>query len=209
MSQLRFTVPASGVHRRRLSLLVAVLSALAALAAIVALAGRGSEVRGAVSSATDRLVARGGGGALGAKDGYVAPGASLSPRSRVPAVARLDPALREAVRRAAADARGFGLALRVNSGWRSARYQQELARRAVRQYGSPEAARQFVKPASQSRHVAGTAVDLGPSPVAAWLVEHGADHGLCRVYANEPWHFELATTPGGLCPELIADAAAG
>jgi LAS superfamily LD-carboxypeptidase LdcB len=42
-----------------------------------------------------------------------------------------------------------------------------------------------------SAHVAGEAVDIGPPAAAAWLTEHGARYGLCRVYRNEPWHFEL------------------
>jgi D-alanyl-D-alanine carboxypeptidase len=53
--------------------------------------------------------------------------------------------------------------------------------------------------------VSGDAVDLG-SGAAAWLSQHGAAYGLCRVYGNEPWHFELrpeATTGG--CPSTYSD----
>ena len=42
-----------------------------------------------------------------------------------------------------------------------------------------------------SAHVSGDAVDIGPSDAAAWLSEHGAAYGLCRIYGNEPWHYEL------------------
>ena len=42
-----------------------------------------------------------------------------------------------------------------------------------------------------SAHVSGDAVDIGPSAAAAWLSEHGAAYGLCRIYGNEPWHYEL------------------
>ena len=42
---------------------------------------------------------------------------------------------------------------------------------------------------------------------AGWLSEHGAGYGLCQTYANETWHFELATTPGGECPAMRRDAS--
>ena len=42
-----------------------------------------------------------------------------------------------------------------------------------------------------SAHVSGDAVDIGPSGAAAWLSEHGAEYGLCQIYGNEPWHYEL------------------
>ena len=41
---------------------------------------------------------------------------------------------------------------------------------------------------------------------AAWLSEHGAAYGLCRIYANEPWHYELrpdAIAQG--CPPTYSD----
>ena len=44
---------------------------------------------------------------------------------------------------------------------------------------------------STSAHVSGEAVDIGPSGAAAWLSEHGAEYGLCQIYGNEPWHYEL------------------
>jgi hypothetical protein len=39
--------------------------------------------------------------------------------------------------------------------------------------------------------VSGDAVDIGPSDAAAWLSKHGAGYGLCQIYDNEPWHYEL------------------
>jgi zinc D-Ala-D-Ala carboxypeptidase len=146
---------------------------------------------------------------LGSQDGYVPVGASLSPFSDAPAVARLDPALREALRQAASDARADGIALRVNGGWRSARYQRELLRRAVVTYGSIEVARQYALPPAESKHVTGEAVDVGPTDAASWLSLHGSEYGLCQVYVNEPWHFEPATVPGGACPSMISNAAGG
>ena len=37
----------------------------------------------------------------------------------------------------------------------------------------------------------GDAIDIEPSDAAAWLSERGAEYGLCQIYSNEPWHYEL------------------
>ncbi|WP_232299626.1 M15 family metallopeptidase [Leucobacter komagatae] len=123
------------------------------------------------------------------------------------AVARLDPALREAVQSAASDAAADGVELLLTSGWRSADYQAMLLRDAVDEYGSESAAREFVSTPEGSRHVSGEAVDIARVDPALWLEQYGSAYGLCRVYANESWHFELATTPGTECPPMLADAS--
>lgn len=94
----------------------------------------------------------------------------------------------------------------MTSGWRSVAYQEDLFAEAVVTYGSEEAAREFVAPPTLSKHVTGDAVDIGPLDAQLWLMEHGVDYGLCQTYANERWHFELATSPGGVCPEMSMDA---
>jgi D-alanyl-D-alanine carboxypeptidase len=109
---------------------------------------------------------------------------------RVPGVAKLDPALLGALRRAATDAARDGVEFTVDSGWRSPRYQERLFREAVAKYGSEAQAARWVATPGRSAHVSGDAVDLG-SHAAAWLSEHGAAYGLCQVYGNEPWHYEL------------------
>jgi zinc D-Ala-D-Ala carboxypeptidase len=124
----------------------------------------------------------------------------------VPGVANLDPALLDALRRAATDAAHDGIELVVESGWRSAEYQEQLFLEAVTQYGSAEDAARWVAPPSTSAHVSGDAVDLAHADATAWLSVHGAGYGLCPVYGNEPWHFELrpdAVDHG--CPGLYAD----
>ena len=55
--------------------------------------------------------------------------------------------------------------------------------------------------------MSGDAVDIGPSDATAWLSAHGAEYGLCQIFANEIWHYELATTPGGECPEMWPDSS--
>ncbi|GAB3143239.1 M15 family metallopeptidase [Amycolatopsis stemonae] len=124
----------------------------------------------------------------------------------VPAVANLGPGLLTALRRAAADAAADGVEIFVNGGWRSPEYQAGLLRQAVAKYGSAEAAARWVATPDTSAHVSGEAVDIGPAAARAWLSAHGARYGLCQIYRNEPWHYELrpeAITGG--CPPLYAD----
>ena len=125
----------------------------------------------------------------------------------VPAVANLRPELRDALRRAEADAASDGLAFEVTSGWRTTAYQQRLLDDAIKQYGSEAIAREYVATPDKSRHVTGDAVDLAPVDAQFWLIEHGARYGICQTYANERWHFELATEPSGECPAMRTDAA--
>jgi zinc D-Ala-D-Ala carboxypeptidase len=146
-------------------------------------------------------------GALGKADGVVPDGVTVFDGA-YPAVSRLDPALLAALRRAAADAGADGVALYVDSGWRSAAYQEELFRDAVAKYGSNDEAARWVASARTSAHVSGDAVDIGHADAVAWLSEHGARYGLCQIYRNEPWHYELrAGAVDHGCPEMYADAA--
>lgn len=124
-----------------------------------------------------------------------------------PAIARLDPALRDAFRAAEVDAATEGIVFEVTSGWRSDAYQRWLYQDAIERYGSEDAARQFVATPERSSHVTGEAVDVGPLDAQFWLIEHGSDYGLCQTYANERWHFQRATEPGGDCPDMRQDAA--
>lgn len=134
-------------------------------------------------------------------DGTLPAGTSASDDGHA-GVNRLDPALLTALRAATADAADDGVVLHVTSGWRSPEYQERLLRDAIATHGSAEAAARWVATPETSPHVTGDAVDVGPAAAAAWLADHGERYGLCRVYRNEPWHFELR--PGG-CPPLYAD----
>ncbi len=109
----------------------------------------------------------------------------------LPAVTRLDPDLLGALRRAATDAADDGHTFLVNSGWRSPEYQAQLFREAVSEYGSAAEAARWVATADTSAHVSGDAIDVGPFDAMAWMSRHGADYGLCQIYGNEPWHYEL------------------
>jgi D-alanyl-D-alanine carboxypeptidase len=140
-------------------------------------------------------------GVLGEADGAVPDGVTVFDGG-VPAVANLDPALLGALRRAASAA---GVTFSVTSGWRSPAYQARLLREAVSTYGSEAAAARWVATPTTSPHVSGDAVDIG-STAAAWLSRHGAAYGLCRIYRNESWHYELRPEAVGRgCPPLYAD----
>ncbi|MBB5101438.1 M15 family metallopeptidase [Streptomyces spectabilis] len=189
--------PGRGRWRPRVLGLILVILILVS-AVVAAVLGH----RGATSSPTGRGEHR---GALGEADGVVPDGVTVFDDA-VPAVAHLDPPLLKALRRAATAAGDAGVRFSVNSGWRSPAYQNELLRKAISQYGSEDEAARWVATAATSPHVSGDAVDIGGSAATAWLVKHGAGYGLCQIYENEPWHYELrpeATDRG--CPRRYAD----
>jgi hypothetical protein len=144
-------------------------------------------------------------GALGEAGGAVPDGTTVFDHE-LPGVANLDSDLLAALRQAATEAADDGVDLHVDSGWRSPEYQEQLLHEAISKYGSEAKATRWVATPNTSAHVSGDAVDIGPSGAAAWLSEHGAAYGLCQIYGNEPWHYELrheAIDHG--CPPVYAD----
>lgn len=127
---------------------------------------------------------------LSEDDGVLPPGTSVFD-DNLPGVANVHRDLLLAVRRAAVDAAAEGIDFQVNSGWRSPAYQAQLLRDAVLKFGSRAQAARWVATPERSAHVSGDAIDIGPPRAAAWLSTNGARYGLCRIYQNEPWHFEL------------------
>ena len=146
-------------------------------------------------------------GALGEADGAI-PGDATVFDHEIPGVARLDADLLGALRHAATDAADEGVTFFVDSGWRSPQYQEHLLNEAISKYGSEAAAARWVASPNTSAHVSGDAADIGHSGARAWLSQHGAAYGLCQIYRNEAWHYELrpdARERG--CPPMYADAA--
>jgi D-alanyl-D-alanine carboxypeptidase len=144
-------------------------------------------------------------GAVTEDDGALPDGVTVFDHG-YPGVANLDPDLLQALREAATDAADDGIEFYVTSGWRSPAYQNQLLREAVSEYGSEEEAARWVATADTSAHVSGNAVDIGSLDATAWLSEHGAEYGLCQIYSNESWHYELrpqAIDRG--CPPMYAD----
>lgn len=179
---------------------------LIAIVAITATLGSSSPVSSPSSAAPPAAHSRHGHrDALGEAGGAVPDGTTVFD-DEVPGVANLEPALLRALRRAATDAAGDGVELVVNSGWRSPAYEEQLRREAIAKYGSEAEAARWVATGTTSLHVSGDAVDIGPADATPWLSAHGAAYGLCQVYGNEPWHFELRPDAGDHgCPALYAD----
>jgi zinc D-Ala-D-Ala carboxypeptidase len=140
--------------------------------------------------------------------GWLPDGRTFSPFDTVSQpVTRLDPLLLKAIQDATRAAAAQGVNITLTSGWRSRGFQQRLFADAVRQYGSVDVAQQFVATPDDSKHVLGQAVDVAGTGVSDWLIRNGAQFGLCQIYANENWHFELAVDDDGRCPPLRANAA--
>lgn len=102
-----------------------------------------------------------------------------------------------------------GVALLITSGFRSLERQKFLFDREVQLRGSETEAAKWVLPPQSSHHPKGLAIDVNypMDPAGAmWLERNGWRFGLCRVYANEWWHFEAVIAPGERCPALAPDA---
>ncbi|MCP1428629.1 M15 family metallopeptidase [Microbacterium foliorum] len=189
----------STLGRHRLTALLGVALVAAALVGAVFLIGQQSLAAAAAPSAASLTEA----------DGVIRVEGEVSVFDETPAVTNLDAELLTAVREAATVAAEDGVDMHVNSGWRSAAYQQVLRQDAVDQYGSEEEAARWVATPENSEHVSGDAVDLGPLAAQDWLSRRGAEFGLCQIYANERWHFELrpAAVANG-CPLMYDDPTA-
>jgi D-alanyl-D-alanine carboxypeptidase len=195
------------IRRIRVACLLVVIAAIAAALGYQSLASSSSTVVSPIDVLRGehrglRIDHR---GAPGEAESDVPDGATVFD-DESPGVANLDPDLLGALRQAATDAADDGVEFVVDSGWRSPEDQNQLFREAISKYGSEEEAARWVATAETSAHVSGDAVDIGPSDATAWLSEHGAEYGLCQIYSNEPWHYELrseATDHG--CPAMYAD----
>jgi D-alanyl-D-alanine carboxypeptidase len=205
-----YSEPARTAGRRTRSTIVLVLVVVSA--ALLGVLGYES-LAGSSSSATSPIAAepralRPPGdppGALGDADGVVPDGVTVFD-DEYPAVANLDPGLHRALRQAATDAARDRVTFYVDSGWRSPKYQEQLLDEAIAKYGSEKEAARWVATPSTSAHVSGDAVDIGPTAATVWLSKHGGEYGLCQIYGNESWHYELrpkAIAHG--CPPMYAD----
>ena len=101
----------------------------------------------------------------------------------------LHPRLARAVQAVIEGARGQVF---VESGYRSHEEQAILWSEALRRYGSPEAADDWVARPGTSRHEQGLAVDLGGDVEMAARLAHELGLPIYRPLPNEPWHFELS-----------------
>ena len=89
--------------------------------------------------------------------------------------------------RMSAAATRAGLALVVNSGFRSDAEQAAL----FAAHPDP----QWVAPPGHSLHRCATELDLGPSAAYGWLAQHAHRFGFTKRYSWEPWHFGYDAGP--------------
>jgi len=187
------------VRRRRataLAIFSAALLAACSAAPVLPRSGGGSGVAVAVGS----------GGQPDAGDGAIPLGRPLSLDSEEPAITRLRPELRNALREAALQAGSDGVSVAVSSGWRSRKLQSQLLADATRKYHSQEEAARWVATPETSPHVNGDAVDIAGEDAMSWLSQNGARFGLCQIYSNERWHYEYrASALSGSCPLMYQD----
>ena len=125
------------------------------------------------------------------------------------ATTELHPVLIQRFNAAYLTAKRDGVNLYITSGFRTLTRQELLFENAVKKYGSESEAAKWVLPAPYSHHPQGLAIDVnypGDRPGAKWLELNGSKFGLCRVYANEWWHFEGVIAPGEMCPPLAPNA---
>jgi len=80
----------------------------------------------------------------------------------------------------------------IKSAYRDVAHQQELWDKAVKTYGSPEAARKWVAPPGKSNHGKGLSVDLSYATNSArkWVHANASRFGLNFPMAHENWHIE-------------------
>jgi hypothetical protein len=97
------------------------------------------------------------------------------------------PDVAEAFDRMAAAASGAGVALAINSGFRSD------AEQAVLFAANPNPT--MVAPPGQSLHRCGTELDIGPPAAYAWLASNATRFGFAQRYSWEPWHYGFASGP--------------
>lgn len=99
----------------------------------------------------------------------------------------------------------------VRSGRRSPERQAQLWAEAVKKYGDPEIADNWVARPGHSKHEVGLAADLAYADAAAksWAHQNAAQFGIHFPLANEDWHAELMGTRGGETPKGSSPVGAG
>ena len=112
---------------------------------------------------------------------------------------------REAFVRMAEAAASDGVELMVDSGYRSAAYQQKIFQRKMASGDDFYDIARWVAPPGYSEHMMGTTLDLVPSnwtfsgiPADRWLQENGGEFSFTQTYPQEshsgfswePWHWK-------------------
>jgi LAS superfamily LD-carboxypeptidase LdcB len=119
------------------------------------------------------------------------------------------PEARDAFQEMAESAKEDGIAMVIDSGYRSAWYQKKIYKRLMAKGKSFAEVARYVAPPGYSEHMLGLAVDFVPSnwrfaddPAYQWLKEHGNTFGFNESYPEissdkrpwEPSHWRYHTT---------------
>jgi hypothetical protein len=126
--------------------------------------------------------------------GYTGPLAYRQGRPMRPDAAR-------AFDRMDAAARADGVALIINSAYRSDAEQAELYKR----HPDPK----WVAPPGKSLHRLGTELDLGPPSVYGWLARNAARFHFVQRYSWEPWHYGYTLNPRSTPPAYVGAGRPG
>ncbi len=158
-------------------------------------AGGGGRVEAsAVAEAAAPMGATGGMPATASGGGYSGPLVYRNGEGMRPDVAA-------AFDRMAAAARGAGISLIVNSGFRSDAEQAEL----FAAHPDP----QWVAPPGHSLHRCATELDLGPESAYGWLAANASRFGFLQRYSWEAWHYGYTQGPPPCSDAGNAVAGAG
>lgn len=134
-------------------------------------------------------------GAMGAPQGSFDLGSlAVEGAARPDGISGLDSMFRNALESMIAAApENIRAGLTIGSGYRSVERQAELWDAALKKYGDPEIADNWVARPGKSNHNRGLAADLKfASPeVKAWVHANAGRYGLHFPMSWEPWHIEL------------------
>ena len=125
-------------------------------------------------------------------------------KSRIYVTQKTKQALLEMVKQAQQD----GVALSVDSGFRSAQYQKRILEKYLNQNMDYLGLLQVVAPPGYSQHMLGNCIDFVPSELDfsksaqyIWLKQHAQQYGFIESYSEdnnsginwEPWHWQFKT----------------
>jgi hypothetical protein len=154
-------------------------------------AARRVEVEASATAEATAPASYGGMPAMATGGGYSGPLAYRQGEGMRPDVAAAFDEMADAARRA-------GVALVVNSGFRSDEEQAALFA------ANPNPT--MVAPPGRSLHRCGTELDLGPPAAYGWLAANAGRFGFLKRYSWEPWHFGFTRGPA---PCSVAGDAVG
>lgn len=139
---------------------------------------------------------------MGYLDQYLVGGAT-----RPDAISGLDPAYRAIIEKMIQGAPvDIARELRITSAYRNPERQQQLWDQALKKYGDPEIADNWVARPGGSQHEKAHAIDwkFGSPAAREWAHANAGKYGASFPLLNEPWHMEKAGARGGATPAGVS-----